>query len=157
MVFFPAKQIIPGLWIGSEGDSKDVQFMRDHNIGFVVNVSRNIPQTPVSGVEFTKIPVDDSTRYNDMLLSYWPVTVREIDAVLARGKGVLVHCRAGMQRSAATVAAYLMYKNGLSAKNAMQVIKNVKNETFWPVPTFAIALAKYEKQLAAYPKNSQRA
>ena len=55
-----------------------------------------------------------------------------------------------MQRSAATVAAYLMFKYGLGAQNAMSAIKSRKTETFWPTPTFAVALKAYEKQLSTF-------
>ena len=104
------------------------------------------------GVEYYRIPIDDATDQNDTILSHFPVVVRAIDSVLQRGKGVLVHCRAGMQRSAATVAAFLMFKYNLSAKNAIAAIKARKSETFWPTPTFAEALQKYEKQLATFNK-----
>lgn len=150
MGYFPAKEIRPGLWIGSEGDSQNPDFMRKHNIAFVVNCSKNIPFKDVPGVEQYRIPIDDSTSNSKVILNHFPVIVRAIDSVLERGKGVLVHCRAGMQRSAATVAAYLMYKYNLSAVNAMASIKSRKNETFWPTPTFGAALKAYEKQLSEF-------
>lgn len=149
MGYFPAKEIRPGLFIGSEGDSQSPAFMTAHDIALVVNCSRNITPISMPGLQHEKINVDDSTAYNDKMLARWPVVVREIDAVLGLGKGVLVHCRAGMQRSAATVAAYLMYKFGLSAKDAMRTIKERKPETFWPVATFKKALYAYELQLKA--------
>jgi protein tyrosine phosphatase len=150
MGYFPAKEVQPGLWIGSEGDSQNPDFMTAHDIGLIVNCTKNIPFLDMPGVDTYRIPIDDSPSNGDIILSHFPVVVRAIDSVLQRGKGVLVHCRAGMQRSAATVAAYIMYKYGVSAKNAMNSIKSQKSETFWPVATFANALAKYETQLAAF-------
>ena len=152
MGYFPAREIRPGLWIGSEGDSKSASFVEKHGISLVVNCSKTIPTLNLPGIEYYRIPVDDATDQNDTILSHFPVVVRAIDSVLQRGKGVLVHCRAGMQRSAATVAAFLMYKYNLTAKNAIAAIKARKSETFWPTPTFADALAKYEKQLATFNK-----
>jgi len=150
MGYFPAKEIQPGLWIGSEGDSQNPKFFPKNNIGFVVNCTKNIPFLKLPGVDCYRIPIDDAPRENDVILSHFPVVVLSIDTVLQRGKGVLVHCRAGMQRSAATVAAYLMFKYNLSCKNAIAAIKSQKTETFWPVPTFAHALSAYEKQLATF-------
>ena len=152
MGYFPAREIRPGLWIGSEGDSKNASFVEKHGIALVVNCSKTIPMLNLPTVEYYRIPIDDATDQNETILSHFPVVVRAIDSVLQRGKGVLVHCRAGMQRSAATVAAFLMFKDNLSAKNAIAAIKARKSETFWPTPTFAEALQKYEKQLATFNK-----
>ena len=150
MGYYPAQEIQPGLWIGSKADSQNPEFMKKHNIGLVVNATRSIPFINVSGVEQYRIPVDDATNENDTMLSHWPVVVRAIDTVLQRGKGVLVHCHAGIQRSASTVAAYLMYKYKMSAQNAIAAIKSRKPETFWPVPTFSTALKNYESQLTTF-------
>jgi len=145
--YFPAKEIFPGLWIGSERDAKDPAFYADHDIAFVVNVTKNVPLLKVPGVQHYHIKVDDALDENPKLYSQFDVVVREIDAVLNRGKGVLVHCRAGMQRSAATVAAYLMYKYGLTADEAMETIKKRKPETFFPRATFDRALRKWQARL----------
>jgi protein-tyrosine phosphatase len=145
--YFPAVEIRPGLWIGSQGDSESAAFMAEHNIGLVVNCTRNISTETArraGDIEVIRIGVDDSPVESQKMLDAWPAVVRTIDAVLSRGKGVLVHCRAGMQRSAATVAAYLMYKEGLGAENAQESIRKLKPETFWPKATFGKALKAYE-------------
>lgn len=145
--YYPAKEIIPGLWIGSARDAQDPSFFKAHNIGMQVNVTPNVPQMNLPGVEYYHIQVYDDTAENGVLLSHFPVVVRAIDSVLKRGKGVLVHCAAGMQRSAATVAAYLMFSQKMSADEAMKYINDRKNETFYPRPTFLKALKKYESIL----------
>lgn len=150
MRYFPAKEVHHGLWIGSRADSQNPDFVRDHDIGMVVNCTDSIPNLNLPGVSYETIPLKDADDYNEVALARYPIIVREIETVLERGKGVLVHCAAGMQRSAAVVAAYLMYKYNLSASNAMKAIKDQKPETFFPRPTFGPALIKYERQLAAF-------
>lgn len=151
MGYFPAKQIRPGLWIGSAGDASNPKFMKANDIAFVVNCTEDIPfLASVPDSNRYRIPVKDSTEFNDVMLMHFPVIVQQIDIVLNRGKGVLVHCRAGMQRSAACVAAYLMFKFNMTADAAMRAIKSVKSETFWPVPTFVMALKAYERELATF-------
>ena len=149
--YFPAKQIIPNLWIGSQGDSEDAAFMKKHNIKLIVNCSRDIPFS-FQNIEGYRVPVHDSKAETDIILKHWPTTSVAIDEVLRRGQGVLVHCRAGMQRSAATVAAYLMYKTGASPEVVMKKIKKIKTETFYPTATFDKALHKMKRELNARNK-----
>ena len=147
-MFYPAKEIVPNLWIGSEGDSRDATFVRDHRIRFIVNGSRTIPFS-FARVPSYRVPVDDAPWENETMGRHLPVVVRAIDDVLRRGDGVLVHCRAGMQRSATVVAGYLMWKRALTADQAIAFIKAKKAETFEPVPTFRKALDRWEAKLAA--------
>lgn len=144
--YFPAKKIIENLWIGSQGDSEDAAFMKKHDIQLIVNCSRDIPFS-FKKIKGYRVPVHDSKSETETILSHWPATSVAIDEVLRRGHGVLVHCRAGMQRSAATVAAYLMYKTGASAAAAMRSIKSKKKETFYPTATFDDALEKWQREL----------
>lgn len=145
--YFPAKEITKNLWIGSEGDSADGAFFQRHNIGLVVNATGNIPIKVPADVQSYRVPVDDDPKENDVMLRHLPVVVLMMDDVLSHGKGVLVHCRAGMQRSAAVVAGYLMWKRGLTANKAFDYINRKKTETFWPVPTFERALRAWEDTL----------
>jgi protein-tyrosine phosphatase len=59
---------------------------------------------------------------------------------------VLVHCRAGQNRSANVVAGYLMTIKGITAKEAMNIIRKKKIETFRP-QNFMSALREYETTL----------
>jgi len=144
MGYFPAKEIQPSLWVGSEKDAEDPSFLRDQDIGYVLTVKHGTPQLKLSGVEYRNIAINDHPDQNKLFLKALPGFVREIDAVLGRGKGVLVHCRAGMQRSAGVVAAYIMFKYRVGATEAMRAVNDKKPETFFPVPTFEKALRSYE-------------
>ena len=150
--FFPAKQIIKGLWIGSEGDSASPAFFERHGIRLVVNATASIPVRAPEDVRVYRIPVDDAPDENETMLRHFPTVVLLIDELLSHKHGVLVHCRAGMQRSAAVVAAYLMWKRGLTADQAFEYINKRKPETFWPVPTFEAALRAWEAALPAKKK-----
>jgi len=148
-MYFPAKEIVPGLWIGSKGNATSASWVRDHNIKFIVNVSRDIPTPFTSAINTYRIPVDDSRDENGAIIKHWPITSAAIDDVLSHGGGVLVHCYAGIQRSAATVTAYLMWKRCLTARDAMKLVNSKKGETFnWGQrATFWEALKKWEDEL----------
>ena len=148
-MYFPAKEIVPGLWIGSKGNATSASWVRDHNIKFIVNVSRDIPTPFTSAINTYRIPVDDARDENGAIIKHWPITSAAIDDVLSHGGGVLVHCYAGIQRSAATVTAYLMWKRCLTARDAMKLVNSKKGETFnWGQrATFWEALKKWEDEL----------
>jgi protein-tyrosine phosphatase len=140
--FFPAKEVAPRLWVGSSADSRNKAFLKKHDIGLVVNATRTIPFSSRHILGY-RVPVDDHTDENETMLEYFPITSRIIDEALKSGQGVLVHCYAGIQRSCAVAAAYLMHSTGCSAKDAMAKIQDKKSEAFQPVPTFGRALSRF--------------
>lgn len=142
-MFYPAKRITPyQLWIGSEADSKNAEAARRHGVGLIVNCTRNIPAR-VPRVRHVRVPIDDSSDEAGTFLAHLPVVVRLIDEHLSKGQGVLVHCYAGVSRSASVVAAYLMYKEGLSPRQAMARIRRIKPETFGDSPNFLRPLTAF--------------
>jgi protein-tyrosine phosphatase len=149
--YYPAKQIIPNLWVGSQGDSENEKFMKRNNIYLVVNASRNIPMSFSDKIMSYRVPVHDHPDENETMARHIPIVVQTIDNVLRYGRGVLVHCRAGMQRSATVVAAYLMWKYGMTKNDAIQFMQRVKSETFQPKPTFNRALRDWDVQKTQYP------
>jgi dual specificity phosphatase 12 len=154
--FFPARRVKPhALWIGSMKDSMDTQAAARHGVGLVVNCTRDLPFV-VPGVARYRVPVDDHPDdARDMLLHLAPA-VREIDKALHRGDGVLVHCFAGVSRSASVVAAYLMYREGLTPLQAMQRVREAKPETFAPHANFAGALEAFRDDTAVLSARGRR-
>lgn len=147
MEFYPAKRVPPyNLWIGSERDSENTKAARAHGVTLVVNCTRTIPTT-VPGVTHYRVPVDDTPLDADDMQAYLPRAVQLIDAHLRRGGGVLVHCYAGISRSASVAAAYLMYREGLTPRQAIARIRRAKPETFGPSPNFATALDAFHALL----------
>lgn len=143
--FYPAREITPGLWVGSFADATDAKAAKRRKFTLVINCTKDIPaELPVPTY---RVPVDDWPGEAATLLKHLPDALTAIDAELSRGGTVLVHCHAGMQRSAAVVAAYLMWKHGLKAPAAMARVQSAKPETFTPVPTFAAALKKWETRM----------
>lgn len=135
MSFYPAKEIVPGLWIGSAADSRNKVFMRHHNIRLIINATKTLPFY-FNGVLGYRVAVDDDPSEHEAMLEFLPTAVQLIDENLRGGRAVLVHCYAGIQRSSTIVAAYLMKTRHMTPKQAMEFIKSRKPEAFTPVPTF---------------------
>ena len=177
--FYPPRQILPGpskaapevggLWIGSDADSRNPPFWAAHDIQLVVNCSRDIPSKHANTY---RVPVHDDPREQATMLAHIPIAVRLVHEQLMARRGVLVHCYAGMQRSATVVAAYLMFRayerwrlGQLSTRAAtaamrpaavMAAIKRRKPETFRPTPTFLPALKEYSTMLTLLMRQRKR-
>lgn len=162
-MFYPGKRVAPyDLWIGSKGDSANIVAARQRGIGLIVNCTRDIPHR-VPGVRRLRVPVDDAEDEGATFLAHLPRVISAIDHHLSTGHGVLVHCYAGVSRSASVVAAYLMAREGLTPAQAMARIRRLKPETFQPSPTFLPSLRAYAETLrtrqstAAAPMSALRA
>ena len=141
-----ATEIIPNLWIGNKNSCKDANFKQIYNIKCVVNCTNSIEFYGTKHQNY-RIPVDDDlTKYmNDVMFHYLPKIVKIIKKHLDNYEGVLVHCHAGMQRSAATVAAYLLTYSDLDLKTIIKLIRSKRKICFKPLVNFSSALTRYEK------------
>jgi len=129
-------EIIPGLYIGNMHSAKDADFFKRKNIGAVLNCTPDVPHyfAHSSGaVEYMRINVNDSLQQVDFqkMAAFIPCGVQFIHKNLELDKKpILVHCHAGVQRSAAMVAAYLMYKFRLPLEKAINHIIRQRSVAF---------------------------
>lgn len=138
--FYPARKIEPyRLWVGSKQDSRNVTAASRHGVTLVVNCTRDLPFV-LPGVRQVRVPVHDHPDESDDMLEHLPAALKAIDEELRRGGTVLVHCFAGVSRSASVVAAYLMFREGLTPRQAIARVQALKPETFGSDPNFLDAL-----------------
>jgi hypothetical protein len=72
--------------------------------------------------------------------------VEFIDRQRKAGRPILVHCRAGINRSVTVVAAYLMWRDGLSRDEALEIIAN-QRPRIGPFQVYLDYLAEWEELL----------
>jgi predicted protein tyrosine phosphatase len=104
-----ADEIMPGIWVGNEAASQSARFMEMANIGLIINATTHIVSKFLGSIYYMRVPVNDAAEENDKMHVCMGVAVRAIARARAVGMGVLIHCHAGMQRSAAICAAYILY------------------------------------------------
>lgn len=109
-------EIIPHLFCGSLRTTQSQMVYQKLNITHLLTVGRGLlPIAPKGGVSKTVV-VDDIPGAN--IMSSMKDSIEFIDKCLAKGEGCLVHCFAGLSRSATTVIAYLMVAQKLRLDDA---------------------------------------
>ncbi|RPD75409.1 hypothetical protein L226DRAFT_612467 [Lentinus tigrinus ALCF2SS1-7] len=116
-------EIVPNLWVGDLPSALDSENLRAHNIRSVLSAMRGRVSIHETFIRH-QINIDD-TETADILQHFVP-SITFIQSELDKGYGVLVHCQAGMSRSVAIVAAYLMVTQGLDADGALEVIRKAR-------------------------------
>jgi protein-tyrosine phosphatase len=89
----------------------------------------------------------------DAKKDFTPVSVA-IEAVLASGGHVLIHCMASLSRSPAFVLSHIMRTRNLTLLEAAHVMKP-KWDAVWPCDRFTFQLIEYEAELAKPNRFSQ--
>lgn len=106
-----------GLFLGNYQSALDSKFINDNKISVIVNCSKDLPYIydimddhGLSRLETFRIPVNDSLMDEDFyIMEQYLHTVIPflLKKLLVEKKNILVHCRAGRQRSASVIAALL--------------------------------------------------
>ncbi len=143
-----ADEILPGLWLGNMKAAHDIEFLKKHNIRTVFNCSKDIEFHPYTIRRF-RVPVDDNLQQQEIRnLELWSFeVVSHIAKEYKEGHKILVHCAAGMQRSAAVMAMFLIATQRVSKDQAMNYIRSKRPIAFMPMANFDKAIAGFERQL----------
>jgi len=121
----PCDEILPNLYLGSIKALGTYEY-KALDYYMIVDLIKNtfIPEKPNTHI-YINLPVHDSPDECDTLLSliYETQVLEKMHVALQENKPVLVHCFAGMQRSCALVACYLIKYNNMSPYEAIDYIK----------------------------------
>lgn len=131
------------LYLGDFLAALDNEQLRDLNIWTVLTVAANLSVSYSICMEHHVYQVQDNDEQN--LIQYFPEMHKQISAGLKRGS-VLVHCAAGVSRSATVVISYLMYKNDMNYAQAYAFVKS-KRMCISPNSGFQQQLKRYELML----------
>jgi len=140
----PADEILPGLWLGNINASKDLEFLKEKRIRSVFNCTKDIPFSDIK-LQNYRLPVDDNLQEEEIRnMELWSIeTIYKLYKEYAKGP-VLVHCHAGMQRSAAVVAMYLISKKDIKYEQAKAYIQERRAIAFRPKANFEKSIRGFE-------------
>ncbi len=122
--FNNADLIVPQIWLGNKNAALDETFLKNANITVVFNCTKDLPFHSSIRRRY-RVPVDDNLEEGEIRnLELWGYeTVLKMLQEYKAGRTILVHCAAGMQRSPAVVAMFLIVLNRTTADKAMSFIK----------------------------------
>ena len=141
-----AHEILPGLWLGNKGASQDRNWQRANQITVIFNCTKDIPFADTS-LTLYRIPLDDNLEPSEIRnLEHWSwETVYKLHNEYKTGKKILVHCFAGMQRSAAVIALYLVAMYRCTTDEAIAFIKSRRPIAFMVNANFYKSIKGFEK------------
>lgn len=142
-----AHEIIPRLWLGNMKASMDEDFIKQQNIQVVFNCTKNLAFSPIIPVKY-RIPVDDNLKEEEIRnMELWsPEIAFKILSEYQQGRIILVHCAAGRQRSAASVAFFLIAHLKMRAYDAIRYIKERRSVAFFPNANFERSIDYFDRR-----------
>ncbi|CAI4230384.1 unnamed protein product [Auanema sp. JU1783] len=117
--------IFPYLLLGTEWNASNWEELKANNVGYILNMTREVDNFFPQHFEYRKIWVTDEA--NTQLLNHWNMTWAFIKKAKESGKVCLVHCKKGISRSSSTVIAFAMKEYGWSLEKALDHVKKCRN------------------------------
>jgi rhodanese-related sulfurtransferase len=142
-----AHEILPRLWLGNIKAAMNEEFIKQHNIVVVFNCTKNLPFSPIIPVKY-RIPVDDNLKEEEIRnMELWSAEIAyKIIAEYNQGRTILVHCAAGKQRSAASIAFMLIAYLKIRGMEAMNKIKERRPIAFTPRANFERSIDYFDRK-----------
>lgn len=145
----PADEVIPGLWLGSRYAALNPEYLKEKKIRTVFNCTKDIPFDTSIPRQY-RVPVDDNLEEAEIRnLELWSYEIvykiaHEMRRAQAEGSAVLVHCAAGMQRSAASIGMYLIATKGMTTDEVIEFLRSKRSIAFRPSANFEKSMRGFE-------------
>ncbi|XP_075885087.1 dual specificity protein phosphatase 4 [Nelusetta ayraudi] len=139
-------EILPFLYLGSALHASKREVLDATGISALLNVSANCPNHFEGDYQYKCIPVEDNHKED---ISCWFLEAIDfIDSVRDSSGRVLVHCQAGISRSATICLAYLMKRKRVRLDEAFEFVRR-RRSIISPNFSFMGQLLQFESQLLA--------
>ncbi|XP_074084342.1 dual specificity protein phosphatase 4 [Macrotis lagotis] len=137
-------EILPFLYLGNAQHAAQRETLDTLGITALLNVSLDCPNHFEAHYQYKCIPVEDNHKAD--IGSWFMDAIEFIDSVHARQGRVLVHCQAGISRSATICLAYLMMKKKVRLEAAFEFVKQ-RRSVISPNFSFMGQLLQFEAQV----------
>ncbi|XP_075718348.1 dual specificity protein phosphatase 4 [Rhinoderma darwinii] len=137
-------EILPFLYLGSAYHAARRDMLDALGITALLNVSSDCPNHFEGHFQYKCIPVEDNHKAD--ISSWFMEAIEYIDSVKDNHGRVLVHCQAGISRSATICLAYLMMKKRVKLEEAFEFVKQ-RRSIISPNFSFMGQLLQFESQV----------
>ena len=140
-----AHEILPGLWLGNRIAALNDRWLKQQEITVVFNCTKDLPFSPVIKKQY-RLPVDDNLKAEEIRnMTLWShEAVYKVLAEYNKNQKVLVHCAAGMQRSATVVGMLLIAMKGMTWQQAINYIQGIRLIAFRDQANFKDSLIAFD-------------
>ena len=137
-----ADEIIKNIWLGNYKSAQDYTFIKNNNISVIINCTTDIPFSPLIDIDKYRIPVNDNLKQSEIqkMVTYIKYILPIILLHKRRNNNILIHCYAGIQRSAIIVLSYIYYTNNLNIYDCIKLIKNRRPIAVTPEMNFKLSI-----------------
>ena len=143
-------KITDKIYLGDEDGANDFDYLKEEQIHYVLSIIENPPKYPDNmGINLMHLNIEDSLTIN---INYY--IIKCIDFIDKADK-VYVHCSLGINRSAAIIIGYLMWKTHSNYDDAYDYVKK-RRECIEPNNLFVIQLHKFQNLLKNNNYNIQK-
>eukprot|EP01064_Diplonema_japonicum_P016040 TRINITY_DN24074_c0_g1_i1.p1 TRINITY_DN24074_c0_g1~~TRINITY_DN24074_c0_g1_i1.p1 ORF type:complete len:408 (+),score=25.43 TRINITY_DN24074_c0_g1_i1:73-1224(+) len=133
-------EVVENVFLGSLRSAQNPEIYRTKGITHVLTCGKNLDVQIPDGVEQLCVEVGDTEE--DNIQKYFDSTLAFIVKVLTTGGRVLVHCFAGVSRSATVCTAFLIGTKNTSSSEALSMVK-AAHPPANPNPGFVRQLGAY--------------
>ncbi|XP_024051132.1 dual specificity protein phosphatase 14 [Terrapene carolina triunguis] len=137
-------QITPSLYLSRGSVASNRQLLLARGITCIINATIEIPNFNWPQFEYVKVPLADVP--NAPISLYFDSVADKIQSVTRKHGATLVHCAAGVSRSATLCIAYLMKYHKVSLFEAYNWVKS-RRPVIRPNVGFWRQLIDYERKL----------
>ncbi len=144
--------ILARLYLGDMNDASNIKFLRGKGIKTIINCAEEVPNYFTSKFEYINLNFRDipEQQITEKLNFVSPIIIKRIK----EGKGVFVHCAAGISRSASVVIDTLMKMYGWNFSESFKFVKSLRNQIN-PNPGFVKQLKKEIYQEPQYFEDNE--
>ncbi|CAK64056.1 unnamed protein product (macronuclear) [Paramecium tetraurelia] len=143
--------ILQNLYLGGVNIAKDIKFIKEKNIKYILICAKGIQQYYPNKVQYKQLNISDNPC--TLIITYLPESLEFINQNI-KNAAILVHCLGGKSRSVSVVIAYVMFSLHVSYEQAFQ---HVKQHHFQAQPNvgFIKQLNIFQTVLEIYGKPKQ--